>query len=75
METLVGAGSLIGVIPLKEGSVGLSWSEYILVSVVLSTFDSVNELFALGDCYGPFFDSLVCVGDWGFEDVYHDIVG
>ena len=75
MKILVGAWPLIGVIPLKEGSVGLSWSEYILVGIVLSTFDGVNELLALGDCYSPFFDSLVSIGDRGFEDVRHDVVG
>ena len=75
MEVLTGAWPLIVIIPLEERSVGLSWSEYVLIGIVLSTLDGVDELFTLGDCYGPFFDSLIGVGNRRFEDVRHDIVG
>ncbi len=75
MDVLVGTWPLIIVIPLKEGSVGLSWPEYILVGIVLSTFDSVDKLFALGDCYSSFFEILIGVGNRWFEDVCHDVVG
>ena len=75
MKILTRAWSLIVIIPLEEGSVGLPWSEYILVGIVLSTFDSIDELFAFGNRYGSFFDSLVGIGDWWFKDVRHDVVG